>query len=113
MGVLTEVFMGIDEVLRGLAMWKQTLVVHRCLPFFSWQRRRLLFLNNQSNGAEALRSDAAVSGWVTSSLRCGKGQGVAGEVKFIGAQPGSDRRGVPVVSQLNSSFHFPRFNSFV
>jgi hypothetical protein len=97
MGVLTEVFMGIDEVLRGLEMWKQTLVVHLCLPF-SWRQRRLLFLNNQSDGAEALRSDAAVSGWVMSSLRCGKGEGVAGEVQFIGAQPGSDRRGVPIGS---------------
>jgi hypothetical protein len=54
--------------------------------------------NNQSDGAEALRSDAAVSGWVMSSLRCGKGEGVAGEVQFIGAQPGSDRRGVPIGS---------------
>jgi hypothetical protein len=62
MGVLTKVFTGVGEVERGLAMRKWTqretarwgfLVVLLRLWFLS-QWRRILFLSDQSGGAEVL-----------------------------------------------------------
>jgi hypothetical protein len=84
MGALTNVFAGVDEVGRGLGMRKRTqremarlgvLVVLLWLRFLSRRWWRLLFLNDQSGGAEALRSKAAASGWGMNFLRWGKGWG--------------------------------------
>jgi hypothetical protein len=80
MGVLTEVHVVIRKVGCGLAMRKQTQqkLARSPGPCGAPPASVLLFLNNQSDQAEVLRSNGVASGWGVSSPRWGKGQGGGG-----------------------------------